>query len=242
MSPIREGTQGGSVIRRPPDSVNTVMMAYASTFAEPWTLRGRKAAPVLHYPGQVRLMERADVNPAQLNALVVAVGQARDKAAFRDLFDHFAPRVKGYLMRLGARNALAEDLAQEAMLTVWRKAGLFDPQKASASTWIFTIARNLRIDAIRRERRPELDPEDPALQPEGERPVDETLDRAKAEDRLHAALSDLPRDQSQIIELSFLAEKPHSLIASELGLPLGTVKSRIRLAMARLRLALGDGA
>lgn len=187
-------------------------------------------------------MERADVNPAQLNALVVAVGQARDKAAFRDLFDHFAPRVKGYLMRLGARNALAEDLAQEAMLTVWRKAGLFDPQKASASTWIFTIARNLRIDAIRRERRPELDPEDPALQPEGERPVDETLDRAKAEDRLHAALSDLPRDQSQIIELSFLAEKPHSLIASELGLPLGTVKSRIRLAMARLRLALGDGA
>src|SRR5262249_25630634 len=129
-----------------------------------------------------------------------------------------------------------------AMLAVWRKAVQFDPEKASASTWIFTIARNLRIDAVRRERRPELDPADPALQPEGERSADETLNWAQAEDRLDAALADLPREQSQIIELSFLAEKPHSLIASELGLPLGTVKSRIRLAMARLRLALGDGA
>ncbi|MEJ0041905.1 MAG: sigma-70 family RNA polymerase sigma factor [Rhizomicrobium sp.] len=94
------------------------------------------------------------IGPAQLNALVVAVAQARDKAAFQALFDHFAPRVKGYLMRLGAGNAVAEDLAQEAMLAVWRKAALFDPAKASASTWIFTIARNLRIDAIRKERRP----------------------------------------------------------------------------------------
>jgi RNA polymerase sigma-70 factor (ECF subfamily) len=187
-------------------------------------------------------MNRSDADSERLNALVAAVGHARDTAAFKDLFDHFAPRVKGYLMRLGARNGLAEDLAQEAMLTVWRKASLFDPEKASASTWIFTIARNLRIDAIRKERRPEIDPEDPALQPEGERTADELLDWAKAEDRLHAALSDLPREQSQIIELSFLTEKPHSLIASELGLPLGTVKSRIRLAMARLRLALGDGA
>jgi len=181
------------------------------------------------------------VDPARLNALVVAVAQARDKAAFQALFDHFAPRVKGYLMRLGAGNSVAEDLAQEAMLAVWRKAGLFDPGKASASTWIFTIARNLRIDAIRRERRPEPDPSDPSLLPEVERSADETMDWAKAEDRMRAALAGLPREQSQLIELSFLAEMPHSLIAAELGLPLGTVKSRIRLAMARLRLALGDG-
>ncbi|HWD28960.1 MAG TPA: sigma-70 family RNA polymerase sigma factor [Rhizomicrobium sp.] len=175
------------------------------------------------------------------NTAVLAVAVARDRAAFQALFDHFAPRVKGYLMRLGAGNAVAEDLAQDAMLAVWRKAALFDPAKASASTWIFTIARNLRIDAIRKERRPDLDPNDPSLLPENAREADDTIDWAQAEDRLRLALADLPAEQAQIIALSFLAEKPHSLIAIELGLPLGTVKSRIRLAMARLRLALGDG-
>lgn len=186
-------------------------------------------------------MERPALEAARLNALVVSVGRARDRAAFKELFDHFAPRVKGYLMRLGAGGAMAEDLAQEAMLTLWRKAELFDPEKASASTWIFTIARNLRIDAIRKERRPEIDANDPTFLPEAERYADESMDWAQAEDRLKLALTDLPREQAQIIELSFLADKPHSAIASELGLPLGTVKSRIRLAMARLRMALGDG-
>jgi RNA polymerase sigma factor (sigma-70 family) len=187
-------------------------------------------------------MDSLNGDAATWNRAVQAVATARDREAFQRLFDHFAPRVKGYLMRLGAGNAVAEDLAQDAMLAVWRKAALFDPSKASASTWIFTIARNLRIDAIRKERRPELDPNDPALLPESERHADETIDWAQAEDRLRAALADLPQEQAQIIALSFLAEKPHSLIAIELGLPLGTVKSRIRLAMARLRLALGDGA
>jgi RNA polymerase sigma-70 factor (ECF subfamily) len=213
------------------------MMAHASTLPGPWIVRPAWRA---RRPARaVSLMEAPDA--ARLNALVVAVAASRDRAAFQSLFDHFAPRVKGYLMRLGAGSAVAEDLAQEAMLAVWRKAALFDPAKASAATWIFTIARNLRIDAIRRERRPELDPNDPALQPQAGEGADESMDRAKAEDRLRAALAGLPREQSEIIELSFLAEKPHSLIASELGLPLGTVKSRIRLAMARLRMALGDG-
>jgi RNA polymerase sigma-70 factor (ECF subfamily) len=213
------------------------MMAHASTLPGPWIVRPAWRA---RRPARaVSLMEAPDAG--RLNALVVAVAASRDRAAFQSLFDHFAPRVKGYLMRLGAGSAVAEDLAQEAMLAVWRKAALFDPAKASAATWIFTIARNLRIDAIRRERRPELDPNDPALQPQAGEGADESMDRAKAEDRLRAALAGLPREQSEIIELSFLAEKPHSLIASELGLPLGTVKSRIRLAMARLRMALGDG-
>lgn len=213
------------------------MMAHASTLPGPWIVRPAWRA---RRPARaVSLMEAPDA--ARLNALVVAVAASRDRAAFQSLFDHFAPRVKGYLMRLGAGSAVAEDLAQEAMLAVWRKAALFDPAKASAATWIFTIARNLRIDAIRRERRPELDPNDPALQPQAGEDADESMDRAKAEDRLRVALAGLPREQSEIIELSFLAEKPHSLIASELGLPLGTVKSRIRLAMARLRMALGDG-
>jgi RNA polymerase sigma-70 factor (ECF subfamily) len=185
-------------------------------------------------------MERHLQDVERLNQLVSAVAQNADKAAFRELFDHFGPRVKGYLVRLGASAAIAEDLAQEVMLTLWRKAVQFDPNKASASTWVFTIARNLRIDAIRKERRPEFDADDPTLAASGGRSSDENLDWAKAEKRLRDALVMLPREQAQVIELSFLADKPHSAIATELGLPLGTVKSRIRLAMAQLRSALGD--
>jgi len=187
-------------------------------------------------------MERLVAEATRLNALVIAVGRARDEAAFKELFDHFAPRVKGYLMRLGSSPMVAEDLAQEAMLTLWRKAAQFDPERASASTWVFTIARNLRIDAVRKERRPELDANDPALQPEAARPVDESVNWAQAEGRLRQALAALPREQAQIIELSFLTDKPHGAIAEELGLPLGTVKSRIRLAMARLRSGLREDA
>ena len=172
------------------------------------------------------------------NILLGRVATMRDRAAFAALFAHFAPRVKAYLLRLGAPPALAEDLAQEALLSLWRKAHLFDPAKASAATWLFTIARNLRIDAIRREKRPELDSEDflPANQPD----ADDRIVLADDEVRLRAALRALPPDQVQVIELSFFADKPHSQIAGELGIPLGTVKSRLRLAMARLKRVLGE--
>lgn len=174
----------------------------------------------------------------ELNALLLRVAENRDRAAFALLFSHFAPRVKAYLLRLGASSALAEDLAQEALLNLWRKAHLFDPAKASAATWLFTIARNLRIDAIRREKRPEWEPED--LLPESPAAADTVLAMAAEELRLRAALKHLPPDQIQVIELSFFADKPHSQIAGELGIPLGTVKSRLRLAMARLKRVLGE--
>jgi RNA polymerase sigma-70 factor (ECF subfamily) len=176
---------------------------------------------------------------AQLNTLLVSVGARADRAAFVALFDHFAPRVKSYLLRLGASPALAEDLAQEAMLSIWRKAALFDPSKASAATWIFTIARNLRIDAIRRERRPEFDPNDPALVPDEDVPADTNMVREDDEARVRAALAQLSPDQAQVVQMSFFADKPHSQIAQELGLPLGTVKSRLRLAMVKIRAAIG---
>jgi RNA polymerase sigma-70 factor (ECF subfamily) len=178
------------------------------------------------------------VEAPKLNALLIRVAAERDRAAFALLFSHFAPRVKAYLLRLGAPPALAEDLAQEALLNLWRKAHLFDPAKASAATWLFTIARNLRIDAIRREKRPELEPED--FLPDSPAPADHAMALADEEVRLRAALKDLPPDQIQVVELSFFADKPHSQIADELGIPLGTVKSRLRLAMARLKRALGE--
>ncbi|HEY1633044.1 MAG TPA: sigma-70 family RNA polymerase sigma factor [Rhizomicrobium sp.] len=177
--------------------------------------------------------------PARLNALVVAVAQARDRGAFEALFTHFAPRIKAYLLKLGAGAALADDLAQDAMVTLWRKAALFDPSKASAATWIFTIARNLRIDAIRRERRPDFDPDDPAFVPDADPPADARLMREDDEVKLRAALKELSPEQAQVVQMSFFADKPHSQIAEELGLPLGTVKSRLRLAMARIRTTMG---
>lgn len=174
----------------------------------------------------------------KMDDLLDRVSRERDRAAFALLFAHFAPRVKAYLLRLGAPPALAEDLAQEALLTLWRKAHLFDPAKASAATWLFTIARNLRIDVIRREKRPVLDPDD--FLPEAPPAADDGMALAGEEDRLRLALKELPADQIEVVQLSFFADKPHSQIASELGIPLGTVKSRLRLAMARLKRVLGE--
>ena len=126
------------------------------------------------------------------------------------------------------------------MLTVWRRAGQFDPAKAGVSTWIFTIARNRRIDVIRRERRPEPDPNDPALVPDGDPAADVAVEQEQHAVRLRAAITDLPTDQAQILQLAYFEELSHSAIADKLGLPLGTVKSRVRLAMNKLKSTLAE--
>lgn len=169
-----------------------------------------------------------------------AVASRRDRAAFAELFQYYGPRVKSYLMRLGTDDESAEELMQEAMLLVWRKAEQFDATKAAAGTWIFAIARNLRVDALRRQKRPEIDHEDPALVPDGDPRADILVEREEQWERVRAALRSLPREQAHVIEMSFFDDKPHSEIAAELNLPLGTVKSRIRLAMGRIRNAMGD--
>jgi RNA polymerase sigma-70 factor, ECF subfamily len=176
---------------------------------------------------------------AALTDCILAVAGSHDRKAFAVLFAHFAPRVKSYLLRLGAAAPLAEDLAQETLLTVWRKAAYFDPAKAEAATWVFTIARNLRIDALRRERHPEPGPEASAPMSDAP-PADEMLAAARREDRLRDALQRLPEEQREIVLLSYFQDKPHRQIERDLGIPLGTVKSRLRLALARLRAALGD--
>lgn len=173
-------------------------------------------------------------------ALIEAISAARDRAAFARLFEDFAPRIKGYARRLGADGAVAEDLTQEVMLTVWRRAALFDRRKASASTWIFTIARNRRIDMLRRERRPEMDPSDPAVVPAGDPAADASVEAAQGDAHLHRAVARLPQEQADLLRLAYFEDKSHSAIAAELGLPLGTVKSRIRLAMTKLRAMLKD--
>jgi RNA polymerase sigma-70 factor (ECF subfamily) len=174
-----------------------------------------------------------DLNEPDWSGCIVAVARARDKAQFALLFDHFAPRLKGFFLRLGVPAAIAEDLAQDTMLTVWRKAAMFDPARASAATWIFTIARNLRIDMKRRERDPQSLEEFYNAAPQA-MPSDTVLS-AERELRIRAALERLPPDQADVVRLSFFEDRPHVEIAAALNIPLGTVKSRIRLAVARLR-------
>lgn len=170
-----------------------------------------------------------------LSDMVVAVGARRDRQAFAALFTHFAPRIKAYLMRSGTEATAAEEVAQEAMVTVWRRAETFDPRQASASTWVFTIARNKRIDMVRRERRPEFDRNDPALVPEPAPPADRVAEAVQDAAIVRSALDDLPEEQQQMLRLAYFEDMPHSAIAAACDLPLGTVKSRIRLALSRLR-------
>jgi RNA polymerase sigma-70 factor, ECF subfamily len=169
---------------------------------------------------------------------IVDIAEREDRAAFAGLFAHFAPRVKAYLMKGGTSEPQAEDLAQETLLSVWRKARLFDPSSAGAATWIFTIARNLRIDAVRRERRGgaiRVDEVEAEFEADDAPGAEVRLIGAEAEARVRQAMKTLPRDQLRVIELSFFEERPHGEIARALQIPLGTVKSRVRLAMNRLR-------
>lgn len=177
----------------------------------------------------------AGVDSHRHDALIEAIAERADRAAFAELFTHFAPRLKAYLLRLGADQATAEEVAQEAMLTVWRKAASFDRRQAGAATWIFTIARNRRIDRLRRERRPEIDGNDPALVPAAPAEADFAVWGAQVETRLRAAIESLPPEQSDLIRRAYFEDLSHREIAEISGLPLGTVKSRIRLALQRLR-------
>ncbi len=174
-----------------------------------------------------------------MNSLVVAIAQRADREAFATLFAHFAPRVKGFLMRRGTNAGLAEEIAQETMLSVWRKAAHFSPERGTASTWIFTIARNLAVDRMRRDG----PPREAGAEPVEEDAIDSAetaMLAAEREQRLRAALTTLSPEQNTILQLSFFQDRPHSEVAATLGIPLGTVKSRIRLAIARLRTLLDD--
>jgi RNA polymerase sigma-70 factor, ECF subfamily len=168
---------------------------------------------------------------------IEAIATKRDRASFNALFQHFAPRVKTFMLRSGASEAMAEEIAQETMLTVWRKADLFVSGSHGAAAWIFTIARNLRIDAVRREQRGSAS--DRVNDNDNTRVVELTPEAqfaaAQSEENVREAMAQLSDEQMHVIELFFFEEKTHSEIAEHLKIPLGTVKSRLRLAMARLR-------
>lgn len=172
--------------------------------------------------------------------LLQRVAANRDIEAFRKLFQAYAPRVKSYMMRQGSDATTAEELAQETLLTVWRKAALYSGEKGSATTWIFTIARNLRIDRLRKEVAWQPLPEDSDERPSEDPAPDEELSANERQARVQKVLAELPADQSEVIVLSYLEGLSHSEIAQRLKLPLGTVKSRMRLAYQKIRDAVED--
>lgn len=190
---------------------------------------------------QVVTKAASSLDSRRCTELLVSVGQSRDRAAFQQIFSHFAPRVKAFIIRRGTDAETAEDIAQDAMVAVWRKAGSFDPAKAEASTWIFTIARNLAIDFARRGRHPQVDEAVMAAIPDDAPTAPDVIISGERSRRIRQALSALPEEQATIMQLCFFDDRSHNQIALDLGLPLGTVKSRVRLAVKRIRGYLGEG-
>jgi RNA polymerase sigma-70 factor (ECF subfamily) len=233
-APARDFGFGGDPAGKLPR--NTDMMLDVTSQRKPDTdapVPARPAPPgqrVVRHEGGVKMQVSSDPDWA---ALLIRVRDHEDRAAFALLFRHFAPRIKAFLRKSGATDALAEECAQDVMATVWHKAHLFDPSRASVATWIFTIARNRRIDALRKSRRPE--PEDLPWGPEAEPEQSDALELRQETARLGAALAQLPEKQRALIERAYFGDLSHTEIAAETGLPLGTIKSRIRLALERLR-------
>ena len=169
---------------------------------------------------------------------MLAVRDTRDRTAFSALFDHFAPRLKGFVIRSGTSPAKAEEVVQDVMLTVWHKAAQFDPHRAQVSAWIYQIARNRQIDVMRRDNRPmpEELKEDPGAEPDASQIIAIEQEARK----LKSALLRLKDEQRDVIEKAYLGELSHQQISDQTGLPLGTIKSRIRLGLNRLRHELKD--
>ncbi len=171
----------------------------------------------------------------EYSALLTRVAEFRDRVAFAALFDHFAPRVKSFMMRKGSNADQAEDLVQEAMIAVWTKAAMFSSDRGSVSTWIFTIARNLRIDRLRREKSQLYTDLEDFDAPDLRIDAEESLGRSQEDNHVVVALAQIPEEQRQLLILSYVEDVPQSEIATRLNIPLGTVKSRMRLGYSRLR-------
>ena len=178
-------------------------------------------------PNKGTSKSRTMVDGLDTNKLMEKVVADGDKEAFSQLYSHFAPRIKAMMMKMSPDSSVAEEVAQEAMIALWRKAHSFDPNKASLSTWLFTIARNLRID--------NLDPNEPMLLPSAEPSAEETVFREEESIKVRSCISKLPEDQQEVVGLAFMEGMTHQEIADNLGIPLGTVKSRLRLSFEKLR-------
>ena len=215
---------------------NVVEPSEPNVASSPPALHARtKGNTVLPMKAQ-RLAMETKYDPTDWITHMSRIRDDQDQSAFAELFTYFAPRVKAFLMRSGADATLAEECTQEVMATLWHKAHLFDASRASVATWVFTIARNRKIDALRKQRRPE--PEDLEWGPQEEPDQEDVLSLQQESEQLGRAIAALPEKQRELIEKAYFGDLSHSEIAEQTGLPLGTIKSRIRLALDRLRHAM----
>ncbi len=171
---------------------------------------------------------------------MIAIAERSDRSAFQEIFDYYGPRIKSFLIKNGQTAGFAEEIAQETLLTVWHKADRFNPALASVSTWIFTIARNKKIDRLRKDSRPLPDVNDPSFSRSGDVCPEKSAWHSINANKVHVALSKLPADQRQVLAMAFIEDKAHARISETLGIPLGTVKSRIRIGMNKLRSLLAE--
>ncbi|MDG2078507.1 MAG: sigma-70 family RNA polymerase sigma factor [Pseudomonadales bacterium] len=177
-------------------------------------------------------------------AVMHKIASDQDRKAFEKLFAHFSPKIKSFCMMLRSQHTspqMADELVQDVMIKVWTKAQYFNSDKASVSTWIFTIARNCRTDYLRKLKRTEtpLVADDLWPMAEEEAPF-ASLEQRRIEKNIHHALTLLPPEQAEALKQIYISGKTHAEVASALGLPLGTVKSRVRLAIAKLRISMGE--
>ncbi len=192
----------------------------------------------------ISVVQTTDATQGSLNeqhaVLIGRVEMAHDRDAFRMLFEHFGPRIKGLMIKAGADYQLAEDLVQDVMMTVWRKADLYAPERGSVGAWIYTIARNARIDRLRRGSSQPYEDVDSLDLPSGDADAEEQIFAVQRAEQVASAMATLPSEQRQVIELSFRNDMAQSEIAGKLDLPLGTVKSRMRLAYSKLKTELEE--
>lgn len=170
-----------------------------------------------------------------LSDWIEAIARERCESSFRRVFQHFAPRVRTFLRQKGLEERLAQDMTQEVMTRIWLKADQFDRGKAGASTWVYTISRNLLIDEVRKRRRAQIDPNDPMFVPDESESPDAGIEAADRKKALKAAISELPGDQAQVLRMIYIGGMKQQAVAQELSIPLNTVKSRLRLALQKMR-------
>jgi RNA polymerase sigma factor (sigma-70 family) len=211
-------------------------VAFAARFADlPSGTTQARSNPGNIMVAKVGLQGEPRPKASELAACISRIATDRDQSALEFLFRYFAPRIKSYCLKLGADTSAAEEITQEAMVSIWRNAGQFDPLKAAPSTWVFTIARNLVIDLFRKGRRPQFDFNDPALVPEEQLPPDRLIEQTELQANVRQIMDALSPNERTVLMLSFFEDLSHFEISRRLSVPVGTVKSRIRLAFGKIR-------
>ena len=211
-------------------------VAFAARFADrPYGTTQVRSNPGNIMVAKIGLQSEPRPKASELAACISRIAIDRDQSALEFLFRYFAPRIKSYCLKLGADTSAAEEITQEAMVSIWRNAGQFDPSKAAPSTWVFTIARNLVIDRFRKSRRPQFDFNDPALVPEEQLPPDRLIEQTELQENVRQIMNALSPNERNVLMLSFFEDLSHFEISRRLSLPVGTVKSRIRLAFGKIR-------